>query len=158
MLKERPHSSKLFCTDCLGRSTCFLHFSTSFFYMKKQTASALLVIYSGDTLQMLHLPITLYPTVAVKSVCCQTVVACQSLCLFGKIWKGFGGCRWHNTTPQTLLRAAVLGEMGRALVVSGCLEIEKPLSVPMLILLVLLGLHCQVGVPIMQLSLHSAFQ
>lgn len=57
-----------------------------------------------------------------------------------------------------MLRAAVLSEMGQALVVSGCLEIEKPLSVPMLILLVLLDLHCQVGVPIMQLGLHSAFQ
>lgn len=61
-------------------------------------------------------------------------------------------------SPQTLLRAAVLGEMGGTLMVPSCLEIEKPQKAPMLILYVLLGLRCQVGVPITLLGLHSAFQ
>lgn len=43
--------------------------------------------------------------------------------------------------PQTLLRAAVLGEMGGALLVPSCLEIEEPQSIPVLILYVLLGVH-----------------
>lgn len=45
--------------------------------------------------------------------------------------------------PQALLRAAVLGEMGGALLVLSCLEIEKPQTMPVLILYVVLGMASQ---------------
>jgi len=36
--------------------------------MKKQTAPALLVIFGGDVLQMLHFPVTLYPTLSLLNL------------------------------------------------------------------------------------------
>ena len=51
--------------DCLRPQSTF---STSFFDTKKQTAPVLLVIFSREVLQMLHFPVTLYPTLSLLNM------------------------------------------------------------------------------------------
>lgn len=70
-----------------------------FFYMKKQTAPVLLVIFQWRRVASVTFSSNALPhAVTVKSVCCQTVVGCQSSCLFDKVWEGFGG-RWRHRAP-----------------------------------------------------------
>lgn len=90
-----------------------------YIYRRKQTALAL-VIFSGDMLQMLHFPVTLYPTLSLYNL---SAVKLQwgasprvSLIRPGKDLADIGSTQ----RPQALLRAAVLGEMGGALLGEPC--------------------------------------